>query len=192
MAEYTLFNERKAAQAAAFLLHKAGGRLPLLKLMKLLYLSERESLQKYGDTITGDTFISLPNGPALSMTLNFINGFAKSSEGGWDTWVADRSEHMVELRDKSLVRSPEDDLLALSETDLECLGQVWQKFGHWDRWKLVEYTHSEACPEWENPGNSSRPIPPARLLKAVGYGPAQVEALTKRLHEQRYVNAAFG
>ena len=191
MAEYTLFNERKAAQAAAFLLHKAGGRLPLLKLMKLLYLSERESLQKYGDTITGDTFISLPNGPALSMTLNFINGFAKSSEGGWDTWVADRSEHMVELRDKSLVRSPEDDLLALSETDLECLGQVWQKFGHWDRWKLVEYTHSEACPEWENPGNSSRPIPPARLLKAVGYGPAQVEALTKRLHEQRYVNAAL-
>lgn len=192
MAEYTLFNERKAAQAAAFLLHKAGGRLPLLKLMTLLYLSERESLQKYGDTITGDTFIAMPNGPALSMTLNFINGFAKSSEGGWDTWVADRSEHMLELRDKSLVRSPEDDLLALSDTDLECLGQVWEKFGHWDRWKLVEYTHSEACPEWENPGNSSRPIPPARLLKAVGYGPAQVEALTKRLHEQRYVNAAFG
>lgn len=191
MAEYTLFNERKAAQAAAFLLHKAGGRLPLLKLMKLLYFSERESLQKYGDTITGDTFISLPNGPVLSMTLNFINGFAKSSEGGWDTWVADRSEHMVELPDKSLVRSPEDDLLALSDTDLECLGKVWDQFGHWDRWKLVEYTHSDACPEWENPGNSSRPIPPARLLKAVGYGPDQVEALTKRLHEQRYVNAAF-
>lgn len=77
MADYTLFDERKAAQAAAFLLHKAGGRLPLLKLMKLLYLSERESLQKYGDTITGDTFVSMPNGPVLSMTLNFINGFAK-------------------------------------------------------------------------------------------------------------------
>lgn len=191
MADYTLFDERKAAQAAAFLLHKAGGRLPLLKLMKLLYLSERESLQKYGDTITGDTFVSMPNGPVLSMTLNFINGFAKSSNGGWDSWVADRSEHVVELRDKSMVRSPEDDLLALSDTDLDCLGDVWENFGHWDRWKLVEYTHSDACPEWKNPGNSSRPIPTARLLKALGYAPVQVEALTKRLHEQRYVNAAF-
>ena len=50
----TLFNEKRAAQAAAFLLHRAGGRLPVLKLMKLMYLAERESLRLYGEPIIGD------------------------------------------------------------------------------------------------------------------------------------------
>lgn len=191
MNNFSLFDERKAAQAAACLLHKAGGSLPLLKLMKLMYLAERLSLQRYGDTITGDAFVSMPNGPVLSMTYDHMNGSLQSKDGGWDTWISDRENYSVGLRDQSMVRTPEDDLLALSDTDLECLQEVWAKFGHWDKWALVNHTHSEACPEWEDPRGSSRPIPPGRLLKALGYKPEQVEALTKRLHEQRYINAAF-
>ena len=191
MQNFSIFDERKAAQASAFLLFKGKGRLSLLKLMKLMYLSERLSLGRYGDTITGDDFVSMKNGPVLSMMLNHLNGFVKSSPDGWDKWIADRSENIIELRDPSMIRTPEEDLLALSETDLECLNEVWSEFGHWDSWKLVEYTHSEACPEWQDPGNSSRPIPPSRLLKAVGYKPGKVEELTKRLHEQRYITAAF-
>lgn len=193
MATFSLFDERKAAQAAACLLHLAGGDLPLLKLVKLLYLSERLSLKRYGDTITGDSFYSLPHGPVLSATLDLMNGFTKSKEGGWETWVADRADNMLALRDVSMVRTPEDDLLALSDTDLECLSEVWTEFGHWDRWKLVEYTHSDACPEWEEPigAQRSRILPLTRILKAVGYSSEDVETLNRRLHEQRYVNAAF-
>jgi len=191
MLNFSLFDERKAAQAAACLLHKAGGELPMLKLMKLLYLSERLSMQRYGDTITGDAFVSMPHGPVLSMTLNHMNGTMPSKAGGWETWIADRADNAVALRDESMVRTPEEDLLALSDTDLECLTEVWAQFGHWDKFKLRDYTHSAACPEWEDPMGSSRPIPPARLLKALGYGPDQVEALNKRLHEQRYIAAAF-
>jgi uncharacterized phage-associated protein len=191
MTNFTLFDERKAAHAAACLLHKAGGKLPLLKLMKLLYLAERLSLKRYGDTITGDAFVSMNQGPVLSMTYEHMNGALPSKQGGWETWISDRENHAVALRDRTMIRSPEEDLLALSDTDLECLTEVWEEFGHMDRWALVEYTHSNACPEWEDPKGSSRPIPPARVLKAVGYGPEQVEILNKRLHEQRYINAAF-
>jgi uncharacterized phage-associated protein len=186
-----LFNERKAAQAAAFLLHRAGGRLPLLKLVKLLYLSERHSLKEYGDTITGDSFVAMPQGPVLSMTYDHINGGLPSSEGGWTAWVADRSGHDVALRDASMIGSPEEDLLALSETDIECLDAVWSQFGRMGKWDLVKYTHSEACPEWEDPKGSSRPIPPARLFKAFGCSPEEVEVQTRRLHEQRHIHAAF-
>ena len=49
-----LFNERRTAQVAAYLLHRAGGRLPLLKFMKLMYLAERESLRVFGEPICGD------------------------------------------------------------------------------------------------------------------------------------------
>ena len=41
-----LFDERRAAQAAAFLLYRAKGRLPLIKLVKLMYLAERLSLER--------------------------------------------------------------------------------------------------------------------------------------------------
>lgn len=191
MNNFTLFDERKAAQAAAYLLHRAGGRLPLLKLMKLLYLSERRSLKEYGDTITGDAFVSMPQGPVLSMTYDHLNGALPSQAGGWTTWVSDRAGNDVALADPSMIRSAEEDLLALSETDLESLEAVWREFGHLGKWALVDYTHSPACPEWENPNGSSRPIPTGRLLKALGHSPEVVESLTKRLHEQRQISAAL-
>lgn len=186
------FDERKASQAAAYLLFRAGGRLPLLKLMKLMYLAERVSFQRYGDSITGDAMVSMPHGPVLSMTYDHLNGALASQAGGWKTWVSGRAGNEVALQDPSMIRSPEKDLLALSETDLECLAQVWTDFGHWDRWKLVEYTHTGGCPEWEDPKGSSRPIPAARLLKALGHAPAEVEALSRRLHEQRLIQRSFG
>jgi uncharacterized phage-associated protein len=189
MKDYSLFDERKAAQAAAYFLHMAGGGLKLIKLMKLLYLAERVSLQRYGDTITGDAFVSMPHGPVLSGTYELMNGVCESVEGGWDAWISDREGHCVSLRNS--ISSPEDELLALSDSDLECLGHVWGEFGQWDAFKLRDYTHTQACPEWENPHGSSRPIPYARVLKAVGYNPEQVQAIERRLHEQRYVNAAF-
>jgi uncharacterized phage-associated protein len=186
-----LYDERKAAQAAAFLLHRAGGRLPLIKLIKLLYLAERESLRRYGDTITGDSFVSMPNGPVLSMTYDHINAALPSAPGGWSAWVADRDNNDVALCDPSKVADPRQDLLALSETDAECLDAIWEQFGAMGKWELVAYTHSPACPEWEDPHQSSRPIPAARLLRALGYDSAQAQALVKRLHEQRYIKAAF-
>ena len=87
MDKYSLFNERKAAQAAAYLLCKAGGSLNVLKLVKLMYLAERESLRRYGETITGDALVSMRNGPVLSATLDHINGLVPSCQDGWDSLI---------------------------------------------------------------------------------------------------------
>ncbi|MDR2154515.1 MAG: SocA family protein [Burkholderiaceae bacterium] len=186
-----LFDEQKAAQAAAFLLHRGSGRLSILKLVKLMYLAERESLRRYGDTITGDSFVSMPHGPVLSMTLDHINGAFPPVDGGWSAWVTDRENNEVALSDPSIISDPARDLLVLSDTDVECLDAVWEKFGHMTQWELVAHTHSSECPEWQDPNQSSRPIPPARLLKALGYDSGQIQALIDRLHEQRYIKASF-
>ena len=68
----------------------------------------------------------MPHGPVLSMTLDFINGGQESVPNGWTTWVSDRENKMLALRDPSMIRTPEQDLLALSETDLEVLESVWE------------------------------------------------------------------
>jgi len=187
----TLFNEKRTAQAAAFLLHRAGGRLPLLKLMKLMYLAERESLKLYGEPITGDKLVSMPHGPVLSMTYDHMNGGLPSKDGGWDTWVDDRAGHDLALKDPSMIRTPEQDLLELSDGDLEVLGDIWTKFGHMSRFDLVKYTHSAACPEWEDPNGSSIPITLDRLFGALGYTDTGIRSAVEHLRDQAQLNATF-
>ncbi len=185
-----LYDERRSAQAAAYLLFRAGGSLDVIKLVKLMYLSERLSLQRYGEPISGDRMVSMPHGPVLSITNDHINGALRSVDGGWDTWVADRAGHKVALRDPSMVRSPDADLLRLSESDLEVLDETWAAFGHWDKWNLVKHTHSK-CPEWEDPHGSSRPINYDTLFSKLGYTSEQVTALLDRLNLQSSLNESM-
>lgn len=188
----TLFNEKRTAQAAAYFLHRAGGRLPLLKLMKLMYLAERESLRAYGEPICGDKPVSMPNGPVLSRTYELMNGWGSQDERGWNAWIEDRAGHDLALRDASMIRSPEMDLLELSDGDLEILDKVWAEFGHMGKFDLVAYTHSGACPEWEDPRGSSRPIPPSKLLRAVGYEGEALRSVMEHLSERARLNVSLG
>lgn len=187
----TLFNERKTAQAAAYLLHRAGGRLPLLKLVKLMYLAERLSLKTYGEPLTGDSLVSMDHGPVLSRTYDQMKGSVHCVEGGWDTWISDRADNDLALKDASMIRDPERDLLALSTGDLETLESVWSAFGHLSKWDLVEYTHKN-CAEWRNPDGSSIPISYTEVFDALGFPEAKARVLAEQIAHQRQLQAAFG
>ena len=64
------FNEVKATQAAARLLRNRGGRMSYMKLIKLLYLADREALSRWGRPITTDKYVSMDKGPVLSRVLD--------------------------------------------------------------------------------------------------------------------------
>jgi hypothetical protein len=48
------FNERRATEAAARFLKLRGGKMSYLKLIKLLYLLDREALLRWGRPVTTD------------------------------------------------------------------------------------------------------------------------------------------
>lgn len=187
---HLLFTEKKAAQATAFFLYKAGGSLTILKVMKLLYLAERESLRHFGVSITGDAFVSMPHGPVLSMTLDCMNGFRTSATNIWNAWVADRAGNHLGLADPSMIRSV-DDLRELSESDLEALNIVWKEYGHLSAIQLREMTHSSLCPEWEDPKGSSRPISMEKLLHSIGYTDDQINNIIHNFQIQSDLAASF-
>ena len=56
-----VFNERKAAQAAAYLLRKHGTPMHAHHLMFMLYMADRQSLIENGYTITGDQMVMVPD-----------------------------------------------------------------------------------------------------------------------------------
>jgi len=147
-----MYNELKAAQAAAHFLILRGGRMSNLKLMKLLYLSDRESMNRYGYPMTGDNFSSLPHGPVLSITKDFMDGSVLSQEGGWQSLMNDKENYEIALKEGV---TPET-LGSLSQADIEILNSVWDQFGAMGRWQIRDYTHE--LPEWEDPKGSSMPI----------------------------------
>jgi uncharacterized phage-associated protein len=182
------FSEMKAAQVAAFFLHRAGGRLEILKLMKLMYLAERASYQKFGEPMIGDKLVSMDNGPALSITLNHMNRFLPSGPEGWETWVSDRNDYVLALNRE--VRDPKDDLLELSDAELELLDSVWTQYGGYGSFPLAELTH-EICPEWEDPHGNSLPITQSRLLRSLGFDPQTAKELEERIESNRHIDLAF-
>jgi uncharacterized phage-associated protein len=156
------YNSRKAGQIAAFFARRQGGSINILKLVKLIYLSERDFLRAYDSSMLNDHLVSMDNGPVNSRTLDKINAF--SADNGWSDFVSDRSNHMVGLVNPAIA---DDDLNELSRAELKTLAGVWDQFGHMTQWQLVDYTH-EHCPEWEDPHGSSNPIPYERVFKALG------------------------
>lgn len=185
-----LFNEKKSAQAAAYFLYRAGTPVSLLKLMKLLYLAERRSFERYGVPMIGDKLVSMPHGPVLSITYNHMTGEIDSLPGGWESWIADRAEHNLDLRDRAALKSPEDDLLELSDADLAVLDEVWQRFGHMTASGLRNWTHNN-CPEWKDPEGSMIPMMPEDLFSALHFTPQQTQAALSRLQAESAANAAF-
>jgi uncharacterized phage-associated protein len=185
----SLFKEKKAAQVAAYFLMRSGGELSVLKLMKLMYLSERSALQQYGEGIVGDRLVSMPHGPVMSLTLNCINGENEQSPDGWDAWVADRANHMLALKDEQRGKTPED-LLALSLADEEVMSNVWQQFGRMTGFQLRDYTHTH-CPEWKDPDGSMIPMQPSEFFMAVGLSPEASAAYVARMHEQAALQTAL-
>lgn len=181
------YSEKKAAQVAAYFIFRDGGAIEILKLMKLMYLAERESLAKFGEPITGDNFYSLDHGPVLSITLDHMNNFIDSEQGGWESWIRDKENHLLSLR---IDEDPVPKLTQLCDADLEVLSSTYKDYGGYTGSQLRNITH-EICTEWEDPHHSSTPIPYSRVLKCVGHDPEIAMEIDQKISGQRMLDDMF-
>ena len=181
------YSEKRAAQTAAFFVSRAGGTIEILKLMKLMYLAERESFARYGEPITGDILVSMKHGPVLSKTLDHMNGFIDSEEGGWESWISARAGHQLGLQP---AHDPAGRFTHLSDADTEILDFIWSKFGKYSKYRLSNITH-KICSEWEDPGDTSQLIPYSRILNCVGYKPEVVRELRQRIRDEEELDKVF-
>lgn len=189
---YSRFNETKTAQAAAYLLYKAGGTMHHLKLMKLLYLADRLSWQENDYPITGDDYYSLPYGPVLSKTLNLIHGETLNRlPTVWNEWITDRENHQVGTA-KAFDENDEYFFDHLSKADEEILDETFNKYGHLDRFELVEITHNpNIIPEWQDPKGSAIPITIPTLLTHLGRSKTQIEEILADMKEREHIDNLF-
>jgi uncharacterized phage-associated protein len=90
-------------QAAAVLLKEAGGKMTRLRLLKLLYIADRESIAETFQPITGDDVVAMDHGPVLSKTYRLIRRELQPGNVIWDKYIAQDGN-----RNHALVDHPGD------------------------------------------------------------------------------------
>jgi uncharacterized phage-associated protein len=171
------FNEKKATQAASFLLLLRGGRMHYIKLIKLLYLADRAALLKWGAPITTDRFVSMDNGPVGSHVLNLIT--KNVNKPIWSGVISDPfGDDEIELRQQQ----PSFDCLSRAEENL--LTEIFSKYGHRERWDLIKNVMHK-LPEWKDPEGSSIPIKIREILQAGGENEQEIKAVIDELRATR-------
>jgi uncharacterized phage-associated protein len=167
------FNEAKATQAAACLLRLRGGRMSYVKLIKLLYLVDREALLRWGRPVTTDRYVSMDRGPVLSTILDLITeGPRPGIQGIWSNYISEPQGYEVVL-----CREPPTDELSRAEEEL--IAEIFREHGAKSRWELVDLAH--ALPEWRDPNGSAIPIGYADILEAAGRSPQEAAAVVEEL-----------
>jgi uncharacterized phage-associated protein len=156
------FNQQKAIQAVAFLLkqrHEFARTDNYMRLLKLLYFADRESIRETGSPITGDRFVAMEHGPILSKIYDLIlQRLADNAE--WDKYI-ERIGYEIRL-----IQDPGNSKLCRYEIDL--LRRIWEENKELDDFGVIGKSHKLA--EWQknDPGKSSKPIPLRDMLTAMG------------------------
>lgn len=154
------FRSRKAAQLCAWFAVQSGGTIEKLKLAKLVYLAEREHLDKFEEPMLFDEMYSLPHGPICSSALNGISGVIHAEI--WDDYIA-RNGNLI-VATKAFGRDDFDDL---SEDDIQIAEGLWRLFGGYTPSQLRNYTHDN-CPEYVELAEGRMPISYQDVLRALG------------------------
>jgi uncharacterized phage-associated protein len=170
-----VFNEQRAAQAAAHLLYLNGGTMNYMVLIKLLYYADRTTLIDKGQPITGDKMVSMPNGPVLSMIYDFINMGRDDEASTWFEYISEPQQYDVSLNKTN----PETDGLSLYEIGV--LDDTYEKYGRMNKWALRDLTHQ--LPEWNDPSGSSFPIDPKDILLLAGKSQTDIEQAIRDAEE---------
>ena len=132
------FKFDKALQAAGMFLRLSGGSMARLKLLKLLYLADRQCLAVEGDTITGDRVRAMPNGPVLTTTYNLIKG-RDSQSSRWHHFIKNGEDSSIFIADDPGT----DDLYRFEK---EIIEHVHHQYKDIHALGIVELTHE--FPEW--------------------------------------------
>lgn len=124
-------NLQKIENAILFFIEKNGSFIDKMKLMKLLWLSDRLHLSKYGRLILKDRYYALPHGPVPSIALDIC----KRSKDGYI---------IIQGYNIKSERGYNKDFF--SKSDLKIMDYVWEKFKDFSSLDFSNYSHK--YPEW--------------------------------------------
>jgi uncharacterized phage-associated protein len=135
------FDYRKATQAVNFFVEKAGGEIDKMKVVKLLWLSDRAHLRRYGRPIINDIYYAMEYGPVASSLKDILghNLLGKEEEEYSSTYLG--------ISGNTITSNKSVNADVFSDSDIEKMELVWEKYGSERPFLLANFSHS--FPEWK-------------------------------------------
>jgi uncharacterized phage-associated protein len=139
------FDTEKAIEAILYIA-KHTERKKFFPILKLLYIADKEHLEKYGRFICGDKYIAMKDGPVPSGVydlIKFSKGESLNKYHPRDINIDNLNEAFI-ISNNKVQNQREPDLDVLSISDLECLNKVIREHGHKSDKELKELTHDNS------------------------------------------------
>ncbi len=180
------FDRQKSIQAVAWLLKtRPNYQDNYMRLLKVLYMADRESIQETGSPITGDAFVAMRHGTMLSRLLNLskhapghLDQNADHTE--WRQYISLVSKHDIRLRH-------DPGRGALCDYEIDKLNEVAIRYEGFDQWDMRDITHK--LPEYHDPhkeGKRQKWICLREFLAAV-----RMESVADDIEEEARADAEF-
>ena len=173
----TYYNENRAVQAAAIFAKLEGGTIDKYKLAKLMYYLERETIVRTGQPLFHDALFSAPYVPVASGVNHGIDAivppkisnrdFEKGEHPAWENNFTRKGE-------TSLLRTADPGSEELSESDINLINEIQQKFKNWDFNELKNFFHD--LPEYVET-DAKIPIHFTEILRAEGASEEEIKEL---------------
>ena len=160
---------QKKIQAAGVILRDRGPT-DRLRLLKLLYIADREALQQRGVPILGGLMVAMKHGPLHSEVYDLIKG-SHASEAEWSACFQSQGNTITMIHDPGR--------MDLSPFEIDLLNAVTDRYQDVDTWELSELTHE--FQEWVQSvqKGTSRHIPSEQLLKALDFSDEEIASITQ-------------
>jgi uncharacterized phage-associated protein len=176
---------RKTVEVVAMFMGLHGCKpMNYLGLMKLLYMSDRLSLDRFNMPVIGDYYVSMDKGPVLSGVYDLIKRKALKDIPDaleiWSEYISPRNNNW----EVELLVNPGNDELSQNDEDIIC--EIYSKKGNLDRFDLVEITHQ--FPEWRNPNGSAIPIKIEEILISLGKTKEQITLIQSYVEHENQLS----
>ena len=175
-----MFREDKTTQMAARFLQLAGGCLPCIQMLKLLYSADKQMLIEHGKPITYDRWFALKYGPMLSSTYKLIKGTVHPSY--WASYIK------TENSDVTLSSDPGTDALSTAEDRI--IGKVFAEYKSHEKWPVAPIVYD--LPEWKFLEDTSKELTYEAVLRVEGFDEEDITAILENIRVQEDVSLLMG
>lgn len=178
------FNRETGTQVAARFLELCGGKLNIVKLVKLVYILDRKSIDLRGTPIVGGKYFSMKHGPVPSEVYTLVDtGGVFAVDQHWRSIISERSNNEVRL-----LKVPKYDML--SKYDINLIADVVAKFGKWNEWQIVHWCH-ENMKEWTDVDSGREPITVECIMSSLGKPADEINEILREEHAHQMLDAVF-
>ncbi len=174
------FDPQKTLQAVGVVLHSHGKQMGTMRLLKILYIADRELLAQTGRTLTGDRPLAMKYGPVLGKTYDYL----KQEAPGFAEW-----QTLVQRDGFRLTLTGEPGLGRLTKREVAKLHEICARYHDIEDWDLSDLTHHFG--EWASAFDKTKPNGSAPILWELALIDQNCEGMTAQANRELEVQRAL-